>query len=134
VAVVATTNRLEAIDPALCRPGRFDYHIPVSLPDKTGRLAILKVYLAAMRTRGRLDMGFSILRIGLENVVTRFDCGIPLAIFERLSCQIQGLFSTKAWQKSQEEIPKNQNGLKGRRRRHGDYSFLEIGSGGKQTL
>jgi transitional endoplasmic reticulum ATPase len=56
VAVVATTNRLEAIDPALCRPGRFDYHIPVSLPDKTGRLAVLKVYLAGMKTRGRMDL------------------------------------------------------------------------------
>jgi AAA+ superfamily predicted ATPase len=54
VAVVATTNRLEAIDPALCRPGRFDYHIPVSLPDQTGRLAILKVYLERMKTRGHL--------------------------------------------------------------------------------
>ena len=49
VAVVATTNRLEALDPALRRPGRFDYHIEVPLPDRTGRTAILRVHLKKMR-------------------------------------------------------------------------------------
>ena len=40
VAVVATTNRLEALDPALRRPGRFDYHIEVPLPDRrAGKLS-----------------------------------------------------------------------------------------------
>jgi ATP-dependent 26S proteasome regulatory subunit len=51
VAVVATTNRLEAIDPAVCRPGRFDYHIAVPCPDRAGRAAILRVYLTKMKTR-----------------------------------------------------------------------------------
>src|SRR5262249_17690746 len=54
--VVATSNRLEAIDPALCRPGRFDYHIQVPVPDKSGRLAILKIYVNPMKTRGSLDL------------------------------------------------------------------------------
>jgi transitional endoplasmic reticulum ATPase len=54
VALVATSNRLEAIDPALCRPGRFDYHIEVPVPDYPGRLAILQVCLAKMKTRGNL--------------------------------------------------------------------------------
>jgi transitional endoplasmic reticulum ATPase len=49
VAVIATTNRLEAIDPALRRPGRFDYHIEVPLPDRVGRTAILSVHLKKMR-------------------------------------------------------------------------------------
>jgi transitional endoplasmic reticulum ATPase len=56
IAVVATSNRLEAIDPALCRPGRFDYHIEVPAPDYQGRLAILQVCLAKMKTRGRLGI------------------------------------------------------------------------------
>jgi AAA+ superfamily predicted ATPase len=56
VAIVATSNRLEAIDPALRRPGRFDYHIEVPVPDYSGRLAILKVCLAKMKTRGSLRM------------------------------------------------------------------------------
>ena len=49
LAVIATTNRLEAIDPALRRPGRFDYHIEVPLPDRAGRTAILRVHLKKMR-------------------------------------------------------------------------------------
>jgi transitional endoplasmic reticulum ATPase len=49
--VVATTNRLEAIDPALRRPGRFDYHIEVPCPDEAGRAAILRVCLGKLKTR-----------------------------------------------------------------------------------
>jgi transitional endoplasmic reticulum ATPase len=49
VAVIATTNRLEAIDPALRRPGRLDYHIEVPLPDRAGRTAILSIHLQKMR-------------------------------------------------------------------------------------
>ena len=41
VVVLATTNRLAAIDPAIRRPGRFDAHIAVPVPDRGGRLAIL---------------------------------------------------------------------------------------------
>ena len=37
VVVIGTTNRLEALDPAICRPGRFDYHIEVASPDRRGR-------------------------------------------------------------------------------------------------
>jgi transitional endoplasmic reticulum ATPase len=56
VAIVATSNRLEAIDPALRRSGRFDYHIEVPVPDYSRRLAILQVCLAKMKTRGHLRM------------------------------------------------------------------------------
>jgi AAA+ superfamily predicted ATPase len=51
VAVVATTNRLEAVDPAVRRPGRFDYHIEVPCPDEAGRAAILRVCLGKLKTR-----------------------------------------------------------------------------------
>ena len=44
VIVIAATNRIDTLDPALLRPGRFDRHILVDLPDKAGRLAILKVH------------------------------------------------------------------------------------------
>ncbi len=44
VLVLAATNRPEAIDPALLRPGRFDVSIKVCLPDADGRLAILKIH------------------------------------------------------------------------------------------
>ena len=43
VLVVAATNRPDILDPALLRPGRFDRQIKVDLPDKEGRLHILKI-------------------------------------------------------------------------------------------
>ncbi|MEM0340520.1 MAG: proteasome-activating nucleotidase [Acidilobaceae archaeon] len=44
VKIVAATNRLEILDPALLRPGRFDKIIEFPLPDKKGRLSILKIH------------------------------------------------------------------------------------------
>ncbi|KAG8738459.1 AAA+-type ATPase, partial [Ceratobasidium sp. 414] len=45
IVVVATTNRPNAIDPALRRPGRFDREIEIGIPDTSARLAILEVLL-----------------------------------------------------------------------------------------
>jgi cell division protease FtsH len=44
VVVLAATNRVDILDKALLRPGRFDRHITVSYPDRAGREAILKVH------------------------------------------------------------------------------------------
>ena len=44
IIVIAATNRPDILDPALLRPGRFDRHIVVDLPDIKGRQAILKVH------------------------------------------------------------------------------------------
>ncbi len=44
IVVIAATNRPDVLDPALLRPGRFDRQITVSLPDKKGREAILRVH------------------------------------------------------------------------------------------
>ena len=44
VIVIAATNRVDVLDPALMRPGRFDRHIHVSLPDISGREQILSVH------------------------------------------------------------------------------------------
>jgi ATP-dependent metalloprotease FtsH len=44
VVVLAATNRVDILDKALLRPGRFDRHITVSLPDRAGREAILRVH------------------------------------------------------------------------------------------
>ncbi len=48
VIVMAATNRPDVLDPALLRPGRFDRQVTVALPDRQGRLDILKVH-----TRGK---------------------------------------------------------------------------------
>lgn len=44
VLLVAATNRVDMLDPALMRPGRFDRVVNVDLPDKEGRLAILALH------------------------------------------------------------------------------------------
>ena len=45
VVVIGTTNRIDAIDPALRRPGRFDREIRIGPPDAAGRLAILDIHI-----------------------------------------------------------------------------------------
>ncbi len=45
VIVLAATNRADILDPALLRPGRFDRHIYLDLPNKTERAAIFKVHM-----------------------------------------------------------------------------------------
>ena len=44
VIVLAATNRMDVLDPALLRPGRFDRRVGIGLPDRKDRLAILKVH------------------------------------------------------------------------------------------
>src|SRR6266508_1979187 len=48
VVVLAATNRLDIVDPALLRAGRFDFVLELSLPDAAARLEIFKVH-----TRGK---------------------------------------------------------------------------------
>ncbi|MCE5327054.1 MAG: ATP-dependent zinc metalloprotease FtsH [Planctomycetaceae bacterium] len=56
VIVIAATNRMDVLDPALTRPGRFDRQIIVPLPDVGGRLAILKIYAAKVRCADDVDL------------------------------------------------------------------------------
>ena len=55
VIILAATNRPESLDPALTRPGRFDRQVPVTLPDLQGRIAILKVHAAKIKTAPSID-------------------------------------------------------------------------------
>ncbi|AFU59974.1 AAA family ATPase, CDC48 subfamily [Candidatus Nitrososphaera gargensis Ga9.2] len=48
VVVIAATNRPNAVDPALRRPGRFDREIEIKVPDKFGRLEILQIHTRNM--------------------------------------------------------------------------------------
>jgi len=56
VILMAATNRPEILDPALLRPGRFDRHILVDRPDKTGRAEILTVHLKNVKTEPGVDV------------------------------------------------------------------------------
>ena len=55
VIILAATNRPEALDPALTRPGRFDRRVPVELPDLLGREAILKVHAKKVAHEENID-------------------------------------------------------------------------------
>ncbi|KAI6178751.1 AFG3-like protein 2 [Aphelenchoides besseyi] len=50
VVVLAATNRVDILDPALLRPGRFDRQIYVPVPDIKGRASIFRVHLAPLKT------------------------------------------------------------------------------------
>jgi len=56
VIVVGATNRVNAIDPALRRPGRFDREIEIGVPNKEGRLAILKIHTRGMPLTKDVDL------------------------------------------------------------------------------
>ncbi|RMH28720.1 MAG: ATP-dependent zinc metalloprotease FtsH [Planctomycetota bacterium] len=56
VIVIAATNRVDVLDPALTRPGRFDREVVVPLPDVQGRLAILQVHAKKVRLGPGVDL------------------------------------------------------------------------------
>ena len=57
IVVIAATNRPDVLDPALLRAGRFDRQITVSLPDRKGREAILKVHARNKHFANNVDLG-----------------------------------------------------------------------------
>ncbi len=56
VIVIAATNRPNAIDPALRRPGRFDREIEIKVPDKKGRFEILQIHTRHMPLTQEVDL------------------------------------------------------------------------------
>jgi cell division protease FtsH len=74
ILVIGATNRADALDPALLRPGRFDRRLHVGLPDKEGRMDIADYYLKKVRHEdidleklAKATVGYSPARI--KNVV-----------------------------------------------------------------
>lgn len=56
VVVIAATNRPEALDPALRRPGRFDREIQIGIPDRRGRKEILQIHTRGMPLTEKVDL------------------------------------------------------------------------------
>jgi transitional endoplasmic reticulum ATPase len=56
VVVIGATNRPNAIDPALRRPGRFDREIEIGVPNKQGRLEILQIHTRGMPLAEDVDL------------------------------------------------------------------------------
>jgi proteasome regulatory subunit len=58
VKVIAATNRIDILDPAILRPGRFDRIIEVPPPSKKGRVEIFKIHTRRLRAKGDIDYDF----------------------------------------------------------------------------
>ena len=56
VVVIGATNRPNAIDPALRRPGRFDREIEIGVPDRDGRLEVLEIHTRGMPLAEDVDL------------------------------------------------------------------------------
>jgi len=56
VIVIGATNRPDALDPALRRPGRFDREIELRVPDRDGRIEILEIHTRAMPLSDDVDI------------------------------------------------------------------------------
>nr|KXH77531.1 MAG: AAA family ATPase [Candidatus Thorarchaeota archaeon SMTZ1-83] len=63
VIVIGATNRVNALDPALRRPGRFDREIEIGVPDETGRLEVLHIHSRGMPLTSEGDT-----RVDLQNL------------------------------------------------------------------
>ncbi len=74
ILIIGATNRANALDPALLRPGRFDRKIHVGLPDKDGRKDVIRYYLEKVKHEeldidrfAQATMGYSPARI--KNII-----------------------------------------------------------------
>ncbi|HSE84487.1 MAG TPA: ATP-dependent zinc metalloprotease FtsH [Thermodesulfobacteriota bacterium] len=56
VIVMAATNRTDVLDSALLRPGRFDRHVTVGLPDRQGREDILRIHIRNLRLAPEINL------------------------------------------------------------------------------
>ena len=106
VIVIGATNRINSVDPALRRPGRFDREIEISVPDKEGRLNILKIHTRNMplaknvnlediagKTHGFVGADLSaltkeaamiVLRKLLPNLKLEDDAAIPPEVLDKI--------------------------------------------------
>lgn len=55
IFVIAMTNRIDLLDPALLRPGRIEIHVEINLPDFNGRCQIFRIHTKSMRNSHMVD-------------------------------------------------------------------------------
>ncbi|MBY9001164.1 MAG: proteasome-activating nucleotidase [Candidatus Heimdallarchaeota archaeon] len=60
VKCIAATNRIDILDPAMLRPGRFDRIIEIPIPNVESRRAIFKIHVAEMNLKGEVDLDYLI--------------------------------------------------------------------------
>lgn len=89
VKIIAATNRIDILDPALLRPGRFDRIIEVDLPDEEGRLQILKIHTQGMK----LDK-----KVALESIAALTDGASGAEL--KAVCTEAGMFALRVQAKT----------------------------------
>jgi transitional endoplasmic reticulum ATPase len=87
LVVVAATNNLEHLDPAVVRPGRFDRHIRIDLPDAAARRAILESELDDRPVAGDIE---------LEELVRRTEGMTPASIEKMVDAAALSVFKEAA--------------------------------------
>ncbi|GAW80788.1 N-ethylmaleimide-sensitive fusion protein [Plasmodium gonderi] len=63
ILLIGMTNRIDLIDDALLRPGRFELHIEISLPNKEGRIQILNIHTKSMKKSNKLSPDVNIVEL-----------------------------------------------------------------------
>ena len=63
IIVFALTNRIDIIDPAILRPGRFGVHLKIDLPDTTGRYQILVIHTSALLENKAFSSDVDLMKI-----------------------------------------------------------------------
>jgi vesicle-fusing ATPase len=66
VLLIGMTNRIDMIDPALLRPGRFEVQVEISLPDENGRVQILNIHTSKMKKTGYLSPDVNIQDLAVK--------------------------------------------------------------------
>jgi vesicle-fusing ATPase len=66
ILVIGMTNRIDLIDKAVLRPGRFEVHIEIGLPDEAGRVQILNIHTKNMRSNKLLGSDVDLASIASE--------------------------------------------------------------------
>jgi len=100
VIVIGATNRPNAIDPALRRPGRFDREVVINVPDKNGRLQILKIHTRAMPLAKNVNL------IELASVTHGFVGADLEALTKEAAMNVLRKFLPKIKLEEGEQIPK----------------------------
>ncbi|WP_088893386.1 AAA family ATPase [Leptolyngbya ohadii] len=90
VIVLAATNRPDHLDPALRRPGRFDREVQFRVPDREGRLEILKILTRAMPLEASVDLNaIADLAVGMVGADLKAIC--QKAAYSALRRQVPSL-------------------------------------------
>ena len=106
VVVLAATNRPEAVDEALTRPGRFDRLVEVGLPDEAGRQAIFRVHLAKADVRAGRRVFETLDEGGWERLLKATEglSGADIAEAVRRALEIKVRAGATGGQISQDEL------------------------------